>query len=396
MDNMIRTPRTTSDAERPTPQPITPLPSPQVPTPAQVPVTPQPIEPQSTGLGPRPSAPKRKKRVLLWIVGIVVGIIGALIIAALVWYGQQLQPVNSRDESRQPVTIAAGTTPDAIAEQLKEEGLIRDTFAFALYTRFQGVQNSLQAGSYRLSPSESLPEIVEHLTNGTVDTFTITIIPGSTLEDIRAVFKNAGYSDEEITAAYAASYESPIFSGRNNGADLEGLIFPDTYQASSGAGVQAIIQQTFDHFERIVNDNDLLAGFERQGLTLFEGITMASIIQKEAVGGDEKQIAQVFLKRYNDGMMLGSDPTYQYIADKLGQPRDLNFNSPYNTRRFVGLPPGPIANMSLTSLEAVAEPAPGDYVYFLSGDDDVTYFSRTFEEHEANIRAHCQIKCQAL
>ncbi len=157
-----------------------------------------------------------------------------------------------------------------------------------------------------------------------------------------------------------------------------------------------ILQQAIDQFAAIAEKNNLKAGFEAQGLSLYEGIVMASIIQKEAFGGDERQIAQVFLLRQSMGMMLGSDPTYQYIADKLGQPRDINFDSPYNTRRYAGIPPGPIANIEEKMLVAVANPAEGDYLYFLSGDDNKTYFSRTFEEHEANIRNHCQQKCQLI
>lgn len=124
---------------------------------------------------------------------------------------------------------------------------------------------------------------------------------------------------------------------------------------------------------------------------------MASIIQREvATAEDAAQVAQVFKLRYDQGMQLGSDVTYQYIADKTGQPRSVDFDSPYNTRRYVGLPPGPISSPGLASLKAVGNPAPGDFVYFLSGDDDKTYFARTNEEHERNIRDHCQKKCQII
>ncbi|MGH7218660.1 MAG: endolytic transglycosylase MltG, partial [Candidatus Microsaccharimonas sp.] len=264
------------------------------------------------------------------------------------------------------------------------------------YTRIQGVQNNLQAGSYRLSPSETMPEVVDHLSNGNVDTFQLTFLPGTTLEKQKEVIMNAGYSEQEVEAAFAKSYSSPLFEGKPASADLEGYIFPETYNFGTDSSVEAILEHVFDEFYSVVQENDLVAAYKAQGLSLFEGIVMASIIQKEAVGGDERQIAQVFLTRHSIGMALGSDPTYQYITDKLGVPRDINYDSPYNTRRYPGIPPGPIANAGVTVLKAVGNPAEGDYLYFLSGDDDVTYFSRTFEEHEANIRDHCQIKCQAL
>jgi UPF0755 protein len=108
------------------------------------------------------------------------------------------------------------------------------------------------------------------------------------------------------------------------------------------------------------------------------------------------QIAQVFYSRLALGMPLGSDVTYQYIADKTAVARDTNLDSPYNTRRYAGLPPGPISAPGAKALAATASPAEGDYLYFLSGDDDVTYFARTLEEHESNKVNHCQEKCQIL
>jgi UPF0755 protein len=132
-------------------------------------------------------------------------------------------------------------------------------------------------------------------------------------------------------------------------------------------------------------------------LTLFQAITLASIIQREdGDASSQSQLAQVFYSRMKAGMTLGSDVTYQYIADKTGVARDPNLDSPYNTRRYAGLPPGPISVPSLSALKAVASPASGNYLYFLSGDDDKIYFARTNAEHEANIAAHCKIKCSAL
>lgn len=358
---------------------------------------PQPAQPEPQPITEPPKSPKKSKKKL--ISGLLIGFVLVLLAAVAglwFWFNAQLAPVDSARTEKTLVTVQSGTTPDGIAILLKEQDLIRSTDAFLWYTRIEGVQNSLQAGAYRLSPSESTQEIVEHLTNGNVDTFDITFIPGQTLKQSRQVFLNAGYSEQDVDAALGAQYESPLFEGRPADADLEGYIYPDTYRFGAGASVQEILEHMFETYYQVIETNDLKAKFEAQGLSLFEGIVMASIIQKEAVGGDEAQIAQVFMTRYSIGMMLGSDPTYQYITDKLGVPRDINYDSPYNTRRYAGLPPGPIASPGLTVLKAVADPAPGDYLYFLSGDDDVTYFSRTFEEHERNIVDHCKVKCQMI
>ena len=369
--------------------------------PQQPPVTPQAAIPQPIEYpaGPPSTPPKKSsklKKLLLWLSGGVILLIAVLGLVGWLWYNDQLKPVDEGNTERVVVRIVPNSSPSAIASQLKEADLIRSTDAFALYTRLSGTQNLLQAGSYRLSPSESTPKIVEHLTKGNVDTFDITFLPGATLEDHRKVLEEAGYTGAEIDEAFTSSYNSPIFEGRPDGADLEGYIFGETYRVSSGASVEQILQQSFAEFEAVIDENKLKEGFAAHDLSLYEGITLASIIQKEAGGGDEAQIAQVFYSRLAIDMMLGSDVTYQYIADKTGVKRDVNLDSPYNTRRYKGLPPGPISSPGVKALTAVANPAQGDYLFFLSGDDDVTYYARTVEEHEANISAHCQAKCQIL
>ncbi|MNR22340.1 putative aminodeoxychorismate lyase [compost metagenome] len=163
------------------------------------------------------------------------------------------------------------------------------------------------------------------------------------------------------------------------------------------------MQRTFDEFYAAIDKSNLIAGLAAQNLNLYQGITLASIIQREVAmpkgnepSLDQKQVAQIFLKRLSIGMMLGSDVTYQYAADKEGLERDTNLDSPYNTRRYTGLPPGPISAPGLTALVAVANPAPGEYLFFLSGDDDVTYFGITEEDHQRNIEQHCAKKCLLL
>jgi UPF0755 protein len=338
---------------------------------------------------------KMKKIVLFSGLGLVLLLV-LLAVGGFTWYQTQLRPVGSSKAELIKVTIESGTTPNAIGAQLKQSGIIRNQQAFYLYTRITGTQNKLQAGTYRLSPGETTPEIVKHLVDGTVDTFSIQFLPGATLAQNRAVLIKAGYSSEEVDAALSASYTSPLFDTKPSGSDLEGYIYGETYNFSSNATVGDILNRTFAQYEQVIQDNDLVAKFASHGLTLYQGITLASIVQREAVKGSEAQIAQVFYSRLAANMPLGSDVTYQYIADKTGVPRDPNLDSPYNTRINTGLPPGPISVPGLGSLQAVANPAPGDYLYFLSGDDNVTYYAHTLSEHEANITAHCQVKCSTL
>ena len=139
--------------------------------------------------------------------------------------------------------------------------------------------------------------------------------------------------------------------------------------------------------------NNLKEGFKKQGLTLYKGITLASIVQREVLAPDQPQVAQVFYSRLKQGMNLGSDVTYHYAADKQGVARDFNLESPYNTRKYKGLPPGPISAPGLSALRATANPALGDYLFFVSGDDEKTYFARTNAEHDKNVSQYCHTKC---
>lgn len=393
------------------PRPDVSLPSPQ-PTQAQQPQAPEATQPgvsvapvavehqaiEGHGGAQARKTRRPRKKLAIWSVGVFLLSILLTIGGAFWWYKSQLTPVDVSNTAKQAISVVQGSTPSQIATMLQEEGLIRSASAFLWYARFERVQNSLQAGTYRLSPSESTPEIIKHLSSGKVDTFNITFLPGETLKEHKTVFLKAGYSEAEVTAAFAKRYSSPLFKDMPETADLEGYIYGETYTFSTDATVESILEHTFKQFYSVVEKNGLIAKFAAQNLTLHQGIILASIVQREAgsTPNDMAQISQVFHKRLSIDMELGSDPTYQYIADKLGVPRDININSPYNTRRFAGLPPGPIASPGEKALIATASPAKGDYLFFLSGDDDVTYFSRSLQEHEANIQKHCQEKCQII
>jgi UPF0755 protein len=388
------------------------------PKPSQV-AAPQPQQPPQVRIEPPAPQPlledhasletPKKRRGWKWpliISGIIVLILAIAAVAGFAWYQHALSPVSSdKNANRVRLTIETGTTPSQIGSLLVEKKLIRSQSAFDIYTRLSRTQNKLQAGSYRLSPAESTQDIVKHLVSGNVDEFTVTFYPGATLTDttstaedkkvdVTTVLKRAGYSESEITTALKKTYDHPLFADKPASTDLEGYIYGETYSFSTSASVEDILVRTFDEFYAKVKENNLVASFQAQGLNLYQGITLASIIQREVPGAkDQKQVAQVFLKRYREGMALGSDITAYYGADKLGERRTVAVDSPYNTRIHAGLPPGPIAAPGLSALIAVANPAPGDYLFFLSGDDDVTYFARTGAEHDANIANHCAVKC---
>lgn len=368
----------------------------------------QPIEEPKAIKPPEPSRKKLVSKVLVWVVIVLGALLGGALISAWLWYSVQTSPIADDKSILIPVVVEVGSTPSEIGEMLADKSVIRNSFAFDVYTYLSSTRSKLQAGSYRLSPAESTQQIVEHLVNGKVDQYSITFFPGATLRDttsrpsnqktdVVTVLSRAGFSEDEINEGLADKYDSPLFEGKPSNTDLEGYVYGETYNFGSGSSVKDILSYTFDQYYKDLTDNNLIAGFKKQGLNLYKAITLASIIQREVSDPtDQKQVAQVFYLRLKQGMVLGSDVTYQYIADKLGVARSTDLENPYNTRKYAGLPPGPISSPGINALTAVAEPATGDYLYFLSGDDDKTYFARTDAQHEANRAKYCVVKCQIL
>lgn len=361
------------------------------------------------------SAPPKKtskKRTVAIILGVLFSIVVFLGIASFVWYRHELSPVSSIESAKRPITIKPNTLPRQIAAQLKKAGLIRSETAFYFYVTQSNQRDKLQAGSYLLSPHDSTQQIVAELISGKVTQTSVTFYPGAVLDkgpkgsadtSVTSALKKAGYSDEQIDRALAAQYDQPLlFTGKPAGTTLEGYVFGDTYNITAGADAEAAIDRSLDEFSAIVTKHDLVNAYKAQGLTLYQGITLASMIQRELSTNskqattDQKIVAQIFLTRLKQHMPLGSDVTYQYAAAQLGVSPTPDLDSPYNTRKNQNLPPGPIAVPGEGALLAVAQPASTDYLYFLSGDDDKTYFAMTDQQHQSNIDAHCHKKCSEL
>lgn len=376
---------------------------PESPSRPSLPMLPAPVPPNNE------TEIKKRRFPRLSFKLFAVSLVCALLLAAAgagVWYFLALQPVNSKDTSRERINIPPGSSLATIGDLLEQKHLIRNQLVFNIYARLTGAGSRLQAGTYSLSPSESAATIIAHFTSGKVDQFTLTFLPGATLRhlpgetstinnDVESVLMKAGYGKDEIETAFAKTYDDPLFTDKPAGTDLEGYVYGETYKFNDNATVEQILKATFNEYDKVIKDNNLVDSFKAQGLNLYQGITLASIIQREVTSpADQKQVAQIFLTRLKQGIPLGSDVTYQYAAKKEGVPPSPTLDSPYNTRQVPGLPPGPIAMPGLSALQAVAAPAPGDYLYFLNGDDGVMYYSHTNQEHEANIQAHCREKCK--
>lgn len=375
-------------------------PPPKRPSPTAVPAPSQQSVPAPVEVSPSPQPPKkritRKQLTSLALAGAGLLILLATI-ATVSWYNWAISPRSDEDHQVR-VVVESGDTAASIADSLYEHELIRSRLAFGLYTQLSGTRSKLQAGGYVLSANQSVASIVEHMTSGKTDEFNITIPPGLTLDGLRDHFKRDGFSDAEITAAFNKDYEHPLLASRPADATLEGYIYPETYRMSADQGLDALFVRTFDQMYKVLQEGKYLDEYAKRNLTIHQGVTLASIVQKEVKNPvDQKQVAQVFLKRLADGISLGSDVTYMYAAEQMGVRATPSLESPYNTRKYAGLPPGPIANMNPSALEAVAFPAPGDYLYFVAGDgadEGKTFFARTEAEHEANVAAHCHVLCR--
>lgn len=336
--------------------------------------------------------PKRLTYVLL--VGLMVIIAATVLVRTI--YSQNLKPV-SDSQKNQLVTIKEGATLSTIADQLQQQGLIRSSWAFKLYVSSKQVRNDLQAGTYAFSPSLSVQQIVTKLTQGKIATNNVTILPAQRIDQIRASLINDGFTPGDVdTALNPATYaDNPALVDKPAGASLEGYLYPDSFQKTATTTAKQIIEQSLAEMQNQLTP-DIRSAFAKHGLSTYQGIVLASIVEQEvSKQSDRDQVSQVFLSRLQQNMTLGSDVTARYGAIVAGQAPSLTYDSPYNTLIHKGLPPTPISNVSVSSLRAVAYPADTDWLYFVTGDDGTTYFSKTLEDHEALTKQYCHKLCGA-
>ena len=340
--------------------------------------------------------PRRWPRRVILVAAIGVVIVIGVTVAVRQVYFSNLKPVDAANRTVQAVTIEPGTTVDEIGQQLEEAGLIRSAWAFKLYVSSKEARADLQAGTYSFYPAQSVAEIVALLTHGKITTDLVTILPGQRLDQIRTTLLAYGFTEADVDAALnPANYAgNPALVDKPAGASLEGYLYPESFQKTSTTTAATIVKQSLAEMEKRLTP-ELRQGFAAQGLSTYEGIILASIVEKEASSkADREQVAQVYLKRLRNNIALQADPTAHYGAFLDGAPRTVTYDSPYNTYLYPGLPPTPISNVSEVSLQAVTHPASTDWLYFVAGDDGVTHFSKTLAEHEAATAKYCTKACR--
>ncbi len=336
--------------------------------------------------------PNTKKSWLIVAVVLAILLVGGVVVLRG-WYNRNLQPVSMSLEKKY-FTVSTGDTRTVIANGLEQAGLIRNAKAFENYVRSHQISN-LQAGTYILSPSMDVAEIVSKIAKGDVAKNLLTILPAKRLDQVKKAFMQAGYTEEQVDYALQPDLyaDLPIMSNLPPGASLEGYLYPDSFQKQSDTPAETIIRQSLIEMQKYLTA-DVVSGLGAQGLSVHQGIILASIVEQETSDPrDQPTVAQVFLTRYKQGTMLGSDVTAFYASALAGKEPTVFIESPYNTRILTGLPPGPIGNFTASAIRAVAKPATTDYQYFVAGDDGTLYFTHTAVEHQEAIDKYCTEAC---
>jgi len=319
------------------------------------------------------------------------------------WWNKVSRPAQAttsqEDQITEPtgvqISIPPGTATQKIGRDLAAAGLIRSPLAWNIWARWLQWQDSrggFQAGTYQLSPTQPLPDIAKKIWTGKVVQRSFTIPEGWSLRQMAAYFEAQGlFSAEDFLAAASQVKRSQYEWLPADLPHLEGFLYPDTYKINGDRITpQAVVQQMLNRFQQVA------LPLYKQGqsqnplqLSLQQWVTLASIVEKEAVVPQERgRIAGVFASRLRQGLLLQADPTVEYglgIRQTADQPltlKQVNTSSPYNTYRYPGLPPTPIASPGLASLKAALYPENTPYLYFVARYDGTHVFSRTLSEHQ--------------
>lgn len=312
----------------------------------------------------------------------------------LLW--QQALTLPSQSSQQTAFEVQAGESPYSIAENLKNAGLIPSADAFIAYLKYSGKDTALQQGLFELPPGLTTLQTVERLLNPLPNKGRLVVLPGWRIEEIAESLPTSGYEmapEEFITLAYASDKDRTFAVA---GGSLEGMLFPGEYAYERDISASQLIDEMVARFEAAITP-EMAQGWADQGLSGYEALVLASVLQREAVIAEEQGLmAGVFLNRLAIGMKLDTDPTVQYAAANLDHSggwwrvpvtsADLQVDSVYNTYLYAGLPPTPICNPGLPALIAVAAPQPSSHLYFQAKCDGSGYhnFADSFEEHLAN------------
>ena len=313
----------------------------------------------------------------------IIGIVLLLIIFYMCF--EIYVPVNPNSHETITYTVKKGWGDDEIAKDLQKLGIIRSNYFFRFYVIISLQHSELKAGDYNISPRMSIYQIAKKMAQGDVIRDSVVILEGWDDKDIGKYMQSKGICDQNKFIALAQkdySGEFDFLADKPKNLGLEGYIFPDTYQISKGETCEDIINLCLANFGKKLTP-ELRAEITKQKKSIFGIVTMASMIEKEVRGLDDKRVVSGILwKRISVGMALQLDATINYITDKSDPGvtiKDTKIDSPYNTYKYPGLPKGPISNPGIDSITAAIYPKATNYWYYLS--DGITHFSETLAQH---------------
>jgi UPF0755 protein len=327
------------------------------------------------------------KRVLLIVATLLV----VAVAGAAVWLllGSE-KPYKGYGGPEQFVEIPAGAGPVAIGRRLAEAGIVRDEISFRVALWRTGQARRLQAGEYRFDRPMNAREVIDKIARGDVYTRPLTFPEGLTIRQMSQIYERQG-GGAAADFLKAARDPSLITDMDPAAEDLEGYLFPDTYSLSRRASAADLVGRMVTAFRDALTP-EIVERAAARGLNVRQLVTLASLVEKETARPEERPIvAAVYSNRLKIGMGMQCDPTVIYALERAGRytgnltREDLRFDSPYNTYRYAGLPPGPIASPGKAALEAAAAPADVPYIYFVSRNDGSHVFSTTLDEHNRNV-----------
>ena len=356
--------------------------------PARVPQDKAPVAP------PAPPAPRRRRRSGC----LVAAVAGVLVLAAAGWFAVSLlQPFRGEGEGRVRVVVPQGAGVGEIADLLAQRDVISSPFFFEARATVSGQRGDLKPGSYALKRDMSYGAALDALAAGPPpDLVTITVPEGRSRREIAALV-GAQLEGDYLAATKRSPALSPREFDARGATDLEGFLFPATYELRRGRPVSDLVRQQLSAFRREFGQVDLRAA-RKKNLTGYDVLIIASMVEREATLARERPlIASVIYNRLRDGIPLGIDATLRFALNQWERPlteSELASPSPYNTRRVGGLPPGPIGNPGIASIRAAARPARTDYLYFVvkPGGDGAHAFARTDAEHQRNVQRYEQAR----
>ncbi len=333
------------------------------------------------------------KRILLALLIVVVVVAGAAAGFGVYALNRMREPYKGFSEAERFVDIPAGSGAAEIRRRLVDAGVVSDEWAFRAALLWTGQARALKAGEYRFDRPMSVVEVIDTIARGDVYTHPITFPEGLTIREMAAIYQQSGFGTA-AEFAEAARNVSLISDLDPAARDLEGYLFPETYTFPRGTPVTTLIAQMVTRFRDTYAD---LEG-KRSGelnLSLRQLVTLASLVEKETGKGEERPlVAAVYRNRLTRNMLMQADPTVVYALVKAGtydgniRRGDLAIDSPYNTYKSPGLPPGPIASPGRASIEAALAPADVPYLYFVSRNDGSHAFAETLTQHNANVQEH--------